>query len=266
MFDKHEIVKLRKGKNRIACLGDAHRGHPNHVEKPFLRAKEMIMNKKMGVVLMGDMIESREPGHPFYVPGAPTVNDQLNWYVDLIEELNNAGLLMGVMCGNHEHGLIRKTSNNDIERWCNKLGVNYMDYMGVLDFEYDDSVYSVAFHHGAGNGTTVGGQMNKLMSFVKNFSNYDAVIMAHTHQLAVLPPYIQIYRDKQTLSNVDRYCFPAFTGSFFLTYKDGPSEYGERKGYNPLPIGFNVLTLEDGLAQSQSVLLRINEPVRPKTF
>jgi len=264
MYDKHELIKLRKGRNKIACLGDAHRGHPNHVEKQFLKVKDTIFAKKMPTVFMGDMLECREPGHPFYVPGAPTVNDQMNWYLDLLDEFSNRGLLLGVLIGNHEHGLIRKTSSNDIERYCNRIGINYMDYMGVLDFEYDDEVYSVAFHHGAGNGTSVGGQMNKLMGFAKNFSNYDAVIMAHTHQLAVLPPYIQLYRDKKNLCNVDKYTFPAFTGSFFLTYKDGPSEYGERKGYTPLPIGYNVLTLEDGLAQSQSVLLRITEPVKPK--
>ncbi len=257
MFDKHEVTKIKRGRNRIACIGDAHRGHPNHVETQFLKAKEQVLKKKMPVVLMGDMVECREPGHPFYVPGAPTINDQLNWYMDLMDELNNAGLLLGVLIGNHEHAIIRKTSNNDIERWCKHIGTNYMDYMGVLDFEYEEEIYSVAFHHGAGNGVTVGGQMNKLSTFTRNFTNYDAMIMAHTHQLAVLPPSIQIYRDKAKCRNVDKYCFPAFTGSFFLTYKEGPSEYGERKGYTPLPIGYNVLTLEDGLAQSQSVLLRI---------
>ena len=257
MFDKHEVTKIKKGRNRIACIGDAHRGHPNHVETQFLKAKEQVLNKKMPVVLMGDMVECRGPSHPFYVPGAPTINDQLNWYMDLLDELNNAGLLLGVLVGNHEHAIIRKTSNNDIERWCRHIGTNYMDYMGVLDFEYEKEIYSVAFHHGMGSGVTVGGQMNRLSTFTRNFTNYDAVIMAHTHQLSVLPPSIQIYRDKEKCRNVDKYCFPAFTGSFFLTYKEGPSEYGERKGYTPLPIGYNILTLEDGLAQSQSVLLRI---------
>jgi|PlaIllAssembly_1097288.scaffolds.fasta_scaffold115525_2 hypothetical protein len=261
MYDNHGCIKLKKGRNRIACLGDAHRGHPNHVEKQFNKAKKDIKDEKMYVVLMGDMIECREPSHPFYVPGAPTINDQMTWYCDLIDEFSDNDMLLGVLIGNHEHALIQKTSSNDIKRYCDRLKVPYMDYMGVMDVEYEDYTYSIAFHHGAGGGTTVGGQMNKLMGFVKNFSNYDAVIMAHTHQLAVLPPRILLDRDKEKHKNVDRYCIPAFTGSFFLTYKEGLSEYGERKGYSTLPIGFNELMLdsEQQLAQSRSRILRVHE-------
>lgn len=261
MYDNHKPVVLRKNQNKIACLGDAHRGHPNHVEKPFKEAQEFIIKNKMQVVLMGDMVECREPSHPLYTPGSPTIDDQMNWLADLIETFADRDQLLGVLIGNHEHALIQKTSSNEIKRICNILDVAYMDYMGVLDFVYDEHVYTVAFHHGAGAGTTVGGQMNKLMTFVKNFSNYDAIIMAHTHQLAALPPYIQITRDKQTFKNIDRYTMPAFTGSFFLTYKEGPSEYGERKGYAPLPIGFNILNLdtEQRLAISQSKYMRVHQ-------
>jgi hypothetical protein len=260
MYDKHKSVKLKKGNNQIACLGDAHRGHPNHVEKLFLKAKEEINKYKMNVMLMGDMIECREPSHPYYVPGTPTIDDQMNWYCDLIDEFNDNGMLMGVLIGNHEHALIQKTSSNDIKRYCDRLNIAYVDYMGVMDIDYEGYTYSVAFHHGtAGSGTTVGGQMNRLMGFVKNFSNFDAVIMAHTHQLAVLPARILIERDKTEHRNLDKYCFPAFTGSFFLTYKDGPSEYGERKGYMPLPIGYNIITLSDKLAQSRSHIFRVHE-------
>jgi hypothetical protein len=133
-----------------------------------------------------------------------------------------------------------------------------MDYMGVLDMEYKDYTYSMAFHHGAGGGTTIGGQMNRLMNFAKNFGNFDAVIMAHTHQLASLPPSITLFRDKEKHHMVDHYCFPAYTGSFFCTYKTGLSEYGERKGYPPLPVGFSVITLEDKMAQSRPIVLRVH--------
>jgi hypothetical protein len=259
MYDKHETIRLKKGNNKIACLGDAHRGNPGHVEKQFNEAKAMIKKEKMNVVMMGDMIECREPSHPFYVPGAPTINDQMNWYCDTIDEFNDNGMLRGVMIGNHEHALIQKTSNNDIERYCKHVKVEYMDYMGVLDFDYDGYTYSVMFHHGAGRGTTTGGTTTTLMNFTKNFGNYDAVIMAHTHQLAALPPCITLVRDKKAHRNVDKYCYPAYTGSFFCTYKDGPSQYGEIKAYPPLPIGFTIVTLDDGLAQSRTQMFRIHK-------
>jgi len=259
MFDEHRTIKLGKNRNQIACIGDTHKGNPGHVEKQFQKAKEVIKKQKMNVVMMGDMVECREPGHPFFVPGAPTINDQMNWYCDLIDEFNDGGMLLGVMIGNHEHALIQKTSNNDIQRYCKKVKVSYMDYMGTLDFDYSGYTYSVVFHHGAGGGTTIGGQMNRLMNFTKIFGNYDAVIMAHTHQLAALPPSIILTRDKKTHSNIDKYCFPAYTGSFFCTYKEGLSQYGEIKAYPPLPIGFNVITLEDGLAQSHTKMFRVHD-------
>jgi hypothetical protein len=260
MFDKHCAISLKKNDNQIACLGDAHTGNPGHVEDLFVEAKEQIKKQKMNVMMMGDMVECREPGHKFFVPGAPTINDQMNWYTDLIDEFNDGGKLMGVLIGNHEHNLIQKTSNNDIQRYCEKMKVPYLDYMGVLDIDYEGYLYTIAFHHGAGGGTMIGGQMNRLMNFTKNFENYDAVIAAHTHQLAALPPRISIYRDKIKHHNVDKYCFPAYTGSFFCTYKEGLSEYGERNMYTPLPIGYAIITLKNSMAQTRTEILRVYNP------
>ncbi|MFA7143342.1 MAG: metallophosphoesterase [Candidatus Dojkabacteria bacterium] len=258
MFDNHKVVKLGKKEDTIACIGDAHDGHPNHRAETFNGTIDEVIKNKYKVVLMGDMMECREPSHPLYVPGSPTVGEQMNRYLDLIDRLNDNDALLGVICGNHEHKLIEKMSNNEIERWCNKIKVNYLDYSGVMDFEHKDHVYSVVFHHGFGGGATIGGAANALVRFTRYFQNFDAVIMAHTHQLAALPPTIFLERDKESHKMIDRYCFPAFTGSFFLTYDEGKSGYGERKGYSPLPMGYNLLTFNDGLAQSRSVVKRVH--------
>lgn len=258
MYDNNKRITLGKTENSIACLGDAHIGHPNFHEKTFKKADKKIWESGQSLITMGDMIECREPSHPFFVPGSITINDQLNICFDMLQKYADEKRLKGLLIGNHEAGLIRKTSSNEMERWCKQNDVNYLDYAGVLDFEVDKHDYSVIFHHGAGSGTTIGASANKLSNFTRYFSNYDACIMAHTHQLAILPPTVTLYRDKKKQKTIDKYCFPAYTGSFFLTYMTGPAEYGERKGYAPLPLGYIVMTLEDGLAQCRPEIFKIN--------
>jgi len=256
MFNEKKVIKLGKNRNKIACIGDAHFGHPNHVERVFNEAKEDIFKNKYGVVLMGDMIECREPKHKFFVPGAPTIDAQMKWYTDLIDELNDEGLLLGVLIGNHEFGLIQQTSSNEIKRWCEDRDVAYLDYSGALKFEYNNHIYSTIFWHGAGAGTTVGGQANRLMNYCKIWEDIDAVVMAHTHQLSPMPVCLRLKMDVKTGKFIDTYTCPALTGSFFCNYLEGPAEYGERNGYPPLPMGYNLMTLDRKMAQSQAVILR----------
>jgi hypothetical protein len=118
MVQNPKKIKLKKNDNKVAELGDAHIGHQNHQPKVFKAADDKIWEKKYKLVTMGDMIECREPSHPLYVPGSMTINDQLNTYFDFLQRYADEDRLLGVLIGNHEHGMIAKTSDNPIQRWC----------------------------------------------------------------------------------------------------------------------------------------------------
>lgn len=133
---------------------------------------------------LGDYIDGREPSHKFYdaEQAELTVGQQYDRFFDYIRPSKTNCL--GMVLGNHEQGLIKRSTINPIRTFCADNQITYADNTLMLRFEgVGGESMSMIVNHGAGGGAKVGGNLNKAVEYGKTF-NADIVALGHYHRLA----------------------------------------------------------------------------------
>lgn len=107
--------------------------------------------------------------------------DQLRILYDLLLPLAEQGKILGMGPGNHEERIANMIGINPMEILADKLNVPYFGYQGFFRVNVGDTQYKLAFHHGAGGGSTQGGKINASMKMNKVIGNADLYFSGHTH-------------------------------------------------------------------------------------
>lgn len=182
--------------------------------------------------------------------------------------------LITILKGNHEHKLLRY--GGFIEDYiCERLNVQYGTYSCVIEYvdRNDNLMFKHYAHHGFGTIRSIAHPYkrrltNKKISLMQKFDNKfgDCLLNScgHTHQLLICEPEPILYMSTDGKKIKQRYTKPSKvhgyidpshrwyvnTGSFLKTYGMGVDGYGERKGYDPVELGFVIVKVRDRTIQS----------------
>ena len=162
---------------------------------------------------------------------------------------------VGMLQGNHEwsyaqhfeQAIVQDVVEELNEYLDGKWRIPYMHYSGFRDLIFHRGRHSRRFricaHHGAGYAATKGGKLNRLLRFMAGF-DADMYFMGHVHAVT---------DDTVIVVGADDACrhliqsqtkVGCITGTFLRTYVEGTSGYGERKLYDPTPLGAPRIWIE----------------------
>lgn len=168
--------------------------------------------------------------------------------------------ILGAAIGNHEDNYMRRQEQQQLYQWLTtELGCKFLGYSALIDICFvrykafktpriltdeevkkvhghaDKKKFRFFLHHGAGNATTEGGKLNSLIRFVDRFEA-DCYFLAHVHD-QIGKPIIKIGANETCTKLIQKEVKGLITGSYMKTYEQGCTNYGEKKGYKPVPIG-----------------------------
>ena len=172
-----------KGRVRIMATGDWHLGAPTCDEQKIREDLERAVNNHWYVLCMGDQLEMAtrtSPGSGVYEQIPP--EKQIERIVEILQPVNDAGLLVGVHSGNHE-GRVSKAAGLDITKMiCRILGTRYLAHAAMHNWKVGKQSYTVYSTHGS-SGSRL--PWTKVKAAVDCFRFVDAelVLYAHTHGL-----------------------------------------------------------------------------------
>ncbi len=248
----------RKSVIKIYPIGDMHNGTTAHDRNCFVRLIEQIRIDPMALWIgMGDMNECIT-WHDIkrFNPGViskdlrddlPNImKRQVQETVDLLKPIKEK--CIGIHQGNHEEAWAKNHCLDPAEEIAEKLEATYLRFSAITHLVFERTngntrgkrnMYKLFSSHGSGGGRTLGGKVKKLEDLMR-IARTDMYLMGHAHKVisfkeTVLDSTWQRGDKKPKLQEVK--IVAAITGSFYKTYIDGTTTYGERALYAPSAIG-----------------------------
>jgi hypothetical protein len=238
-FDQNDI--------NIVPLGDFHIG-----DKAFTKdsRKKLIgyihyikKNKNAYAFLMGDLINNatlNSPSSPFQQN--LNMNEQVDYVIELLKPIKDK--ILGAITGNHENRLERYAGYNPTISICDRLGIYYFGYSGVVIFrlgcrksgktkgECPRASFVGYFHHTTGGGSTVGGKINRADKLKNLICNADFYAGAHNHQLSC--SHDVIFRVNETAEKIEELRQMKITTGGYLEFNES---YVESSMMPPVKLG-----------------------------
>jgi len=209
------------------AFGDIHYGHPACDVDKVKRQADYCLKKHIYVLGMGDYIEAGLRGSVGDSVYEQVFNPQkqMDFIVDLFQPLADAGLILGLLNGNHE-GRIKKETSVDIGRLISKmLRVPFLGYACWNLFYVGKQSYTIYSLHGSSGSRYVYTKLKALVDISHNF-NADLLLMGHVHECADDVILVQEV-DRKRKMVVEKKKALILTGSY-LQYDDS---YAQEKGY-----------------------------------
>lgn len=233
------------GSIRIVLVGDLHIGVKGFREDILQDIISEIKKPNTYWIGLGDFVEGREPGHKFFDNDEVEmcVGDQYKAFFAYMRPYSKKCL--GIVRGNHEENLIRKTTIDNLSMFCADNGITYFGDLGRLVITNDKQTCTFLIHHGAGGGIKVGSSLNKAVDFAKSYQA-EVITIGHYHKLA---HYISStgYVNKELMQRW-KPCHVILNGSCFEGFKDGSiGSYAERMMCSPNALGYAIVTLDKDL-------------------
>lgn len=234
---------------RLAFFGDHHINSHACSYRNLSAAVEYIrMNPDMYWVGMGDHIEGITHRDPRFDPNNMKVEfmiEQLDHAVEILEPIKTQ--CIGVHGGNHEETIMKLGLLEPVKYLCKKLGTKNLGYgeawhkITLVNNGKHSRCIKVYTAHGRIYSQKEGTMLNRLVDLINRFHDIDALALGHSHHLIAqtTPTIGQTTKGKHTMIAKQRHVFA--TGSFFKTREIGGESYAEKRGGNPLPLGFPIL-------------------------
>jgi len=233
------LIPNKGDRVQIMPIGDAHLGAKTYKGDLLKELIQFCVKKKIYVIGMGDMIEFATK----YSIGAGIYEQQLNpqrqveTIIKLFEPLQEAGLLLGMLTGNHEDRCTKETGINIMKIMCNALHCKYLGSSGYLLLKVGSESYTVFATHGSTGGRTYQGKMSGAIKCF-GYNNVEIVLYGHTHGLGYNKlEYFSINKKNKTVKKKPKYA--VLTGSFLDYY----GSYAEKKNYLPATPGTSIISL-----------------------
>lgn len=210
--------------------------------------REIATDPLAWVIMGGDNFESIMPDDPRWEINLHSAEKGMmkKWVAkaaNIFDPLK--GKILAGVTGNHEENLERRHYADLNEDFYERIGAEYLGYSGLVRICCDagnGNNYSltVFIHHGHGGGGKDGGKLNRIEDVPVGF-DADIYAMCHVHSaITVIRPVISVNAHGKMMSR-DR----AFLigGTYYKTYMDGSTTYGEKKMYRPSTLGSPHLTI-----------------------
>jgi UDP-2,3-diacylglucosamine pyrophosphatase LpxH len=226
----------------LVPFGDLHWGHERCNKEAGLATLAQAAEAGDAILLMGDLGDyglSGSVGASAYEQ-AITPQEQAIEIEELLTPYRSQ--IIGIITGNHEER-IRKRTSYDISRELAKdLGVPYLGFGGIIRFVVGGRGYTIFAKHGKSGAATLGGKINAIQKYRHLCPNADVYLMGHVHDLRHIPT---LARDYNTRSKTVK----AKTQHFIVTghYMDYEDSYSEEADYFPGIQGSpRILFTDDG--------------------
>lgn len=214
-LNKVELMPI-KGKDYAELIfwGDVHLGHPQcQIEK----AKAMLdyaIKRGAYVIGMGDYLESgtRESVGDSVYQQKLNPQEQMEQMIEILRPVAEAGLLIGLLEGNHENRITKMTSINVTKIMANMLGVPYLGYACWNLLRVGKMHYSLYANHGS-SGSRFKHTKLKAAIDIAHWIDADIIAMAHVHSL-VAESIIKQSVSLKTKTVVEKKCYVVITGSY----------------------------------------------------
>lgn len=265
----------------MALIGDTHFGSSLICEEGVDIAIEWLDKRMHFGFHMGDWMESFLVDDPYFQADTTSIigaDKQRDYVIKKFYSVRRH--LIGGLMGNHELRLLKY--GNPVKDICKGLNIAYGTYVSVLRL-YDKQGYLFSLYLGHGwrsissNAKDFEQRQANMKAVLKMQLKYkagDCLVMGigHTHKLLKVEPTPQLYlmhegemgkgKQQSYYLNEDKVTGREFidpdqrwyvnTGSFYklateLLGDDGEpiSGYAECKGYDPIELGFPVLSVRD---------------------
>jgi len=244
---KIQVLKTNRNHIYVVPLGDLHVGSLHFTKKSEekLRGYVKWIKNTPGAytVLMGDLINCAtlgSPSNPF--EQNMDLSEQIETVVELLKPIKHK--ILGAISGNHESRLEGYAGYNPTISICDRLGVYYLGYDGVIIFRLGchsskkgkqrnpRATFSGYFHHTTGGGSTIGGKINRVDKLRDIVVDADFYCGAHNHLLGCV--HTAVRRINPTKGTVDELRQMIIDTGGYLSY-DG--SYANKKQLPPLKLG-----------------------------
>ena len=267
----------------LTPLGDIHDGTIHCDRNLFLKDLQTVIDDPYGLTIgMGDHHEciiptdprfSADEVDPYYLQNgrlATLAVEQKNRFVDTM--LPVAEKCIGLLTGNHEHQIKQRHYIDLTDEACKDLsGGERNNKIRAVPFLGDASLIRLVFQrvddngnqlrshnviiyaeHGAGGGGKTGGKVNSLEDKMRDF-DADIYLRGHVHtKLTTKHPRLTITRQgKPSLQAKTRIC--GLTGTYYRTYQQDHSSYGQRKSYSPTELGCIKIRIRPNTGEMEAV-------------
>ena len=233
---------------------------------------ETIANDPYSFAFLGgdlaEFIDLHDPRFdPKCVPASLTIEDYGDLGAVLMRRVRDLAWpmknkLLGAVQGNHEENFMRRNKQEGLMNWLTtELGILYLDYSALVDLVFvshkrfqkpriinleearndkgkpigDYQTFRIFIHHGFGNALTEGGKLNTLIKCMERFQA-DIYTVGHVHDQSA-KPIVLVGANEPCRKLTDVYRIGLITGSYLKTYEQGCTNYGEKKGMRPVPLG-----------------------------
>ena len=232
------LVPNKDDRVQVMPIGDIHWGAETCDEELFLKTLSDCLAKGIYVVGMGDMLESSTIGSVGDLFGQKySPQEQMDKMVEMLKPLADAGLLLGLHSGNHEHRVSKLTSMDVTLMMCRLLGVPYLGHSVFHIWRVGKQSYTVHSTHGS-SGARLPYSKVKAALDVFRYVEAEIVLYGHLHGLDHMTQmYYKVNKTRKVTEECARHA--VLTGSF-LGYKDS---YAERKNLPPVQTGTALISL-----------------------
>jgi hypothetical protein len=249
---------------RIVAMGCIHHGAAGCDEKLADFWYNYVLNTPNAYcVLGGDLVDSIHERDKRYLDeevapwcfgkrwGGTLIDRQYHYALAKWKPLAEAGKILWIHSGNHEHKLKTQASRDLTLDWSRELtkmseaaghravpyaGLSALTNLIVRPDRANGGSYRLSFftQHGGGGAVSDGGIINKASSMLTAY-DVDVALMWHVHRQMHLRVPMWSITDTGRLSRRER--IGAVCGTFLSGHTEGVASYAELKGYKPQSLG-----------------------------
>lgn len=172
------------------------------------------------------------------------LEDFMELFKPILTPAQEGGKCIGIHRGNHENTVRKEHGEDVVRRLCNDFSLKDLWFKAItrLVFERTGSSRSFDIHsmHGHGGGRKPGSNVNMMSELPKDFIS-SVHLMGHVHKLN-FGHEVQLGSPQNIIALKAYEMVWAITGSFFRTYMEGSTSYGEQADYPPTVIGVPKIT------------------------
>ena len=182
-----QVLTPKKGKDyaEVVFFGDTHFGAKCCEVKKAQDMLDYCLKNKVYVLGMGDIMECATKGSVGSGVYEQTMNpqDQFDTVTEILRPLAEAGLLLGLLRGNHEMRITKDGSIDLIKMMCGILRVPFLHGACWNLFKVGKQNYTCYAIHGNGGARFAHTKLAKVAR-LGDFFHADIVAHGHVHQLS----------------------------------------------------------------------------------
>jgi hypothetical protein len=241
---KTSLVRIRLIPNKgdraqVIPFGDVHLGYPTTDVEMVREVLDGCLRKRIYIVGMGDLIEcglTTSVGDSVYQQKL-NPQEQMDEMVEMLTPMAKDGLILGLICGNHESRIAKSTSIDVTAMMCRLLKVPYLGFSCFHYWKVGEESYTAYSCHGASGARLPYTKIKSALDLFR-FVDAECVLMGHVHSLDHMTQ--MYYRvDRRTKMMVEARRHAVLTGHFM----DYEGSYAEMKLLPPSPPGIAKISL-----------------------